>query len=91
MNIAEYTATARFRGRPSGKVTAISDSAVGAAIAAPAPCTARAVSSHAWPVANPPSSEASEKTSRPAMKIRRRSSRSPDRPPSSSSPPNATA
>jgi len=40
MPIAEYTATARLRGRPSGNVTAISDSAVGATIAAPAPCTA---------------------------------------------------
>ena len=41
MAMAEYTAVARVRGGPSGKVTAISDSAVGAAIAAPAPCTAR--------------------------------------------------
>ena len=91
MAIAEYTATARLRGRPSGNVTAISDSAVGAAIAAPAPCTARAVISQAWSVARPPASEASTKTSSPAMKTRRRSSRSPARPPSSSSPPNATA
>ncbi len=91
MAIAEYTATARLRGGPSGKVTAISDSAVGAAIAAPAPCTARAAISQAWPVARPPSSEASTKTSSPAIKIRRRPSRSPARPPSSSSPPNATA
>jgi hypothetical protein len=72
-------------------VTAISASAVGAAIAAPAPWTARAASSQAWPVASPPSSEASTKISSPAMKTRRRSSRSPARPPSSSSPPNATA
>ena len=47
MNIAEYTATARLRRGPSGKVTAISDSAAGAVIAAPAPCTARAVISQA--------------------------------------------
>jgi hypothetical protein len=91
MAIAEYTAIARLRGGPSGKVTATSDSAVGAAIAAPAPWTARAVISHVWSVANPPSSEASENTSSPAIKIRRRSSRSPDRPPSSSSPPKLTA
>jgi len=57
---------------------AMREAAVGAAIAAPAPCTARAVISHAWSVANPPSSEASAKTRSPAMKPRRRSSRSPD-------------
>ena len=91
MAIAEYTAIARLRRGPSGKVTAISDSEVGAAIAAPAPCTARAVISQAWSVASPPSSEASTKTSRPAMKTRRRPRRSPDRPPSSNRPPNATA
>ena len=91
MLIAAYTPIARLRGGPSGKVTAISDSAVGAANAPPMPCTTRAVSSHASLVANPPSSEASEKSRIPAMKIRRRPSRSPDRPPSSNSPPNASA
>ena len=91
MAIAEYTATVWVRARPSGKVTATSDSAVGAAIAAPTPCTARAAISHACPVASPPSSEANEKTSSPAMRIRRRPCRSPALPPSSSSPPNATA
>jgi hypothetical protein len=89
--IAAYTPIARLRGGPSGKVTAISDSAVGAANAPPMPCTTRAVSSHSWLVANPPSSEASENSRRPAMKIRRRPSRSPDLPPSRSSPPNASA
>jgi hypothetical protein len=67
-------------------VTAISDRAVGAAIAAPAPWMARAASSHAWSVANPPSSDAPAKTRMPVMKIRRRPSRSPDLPPSSSPP-----
>ena len=89
--MAAYTPMARLRGGPSGKVTAISDSAVGAANAPPTPCRTRAVSSQTWPVANPPSSEASEKTRMPAMKTRRRPSRSPVLPPSSSSPPNASA
>ncbi len=89
--IAAYTPIARLRGGPSGKVTAISDSAVGAASAPPTPCRARAPSSQAWSVANPPSSEASEKIKMPAMKIRRRPSRSPDLPPRSSSPPKASA
>ena len=57
--MAAYTPIARLRGGPAGKVTAISASAVGAANAPPMPCTTRAVSSHAWLVANPPSSEAS--------------------------------
>ena len=51
----------------------------------------RAPSSQAWPVANPPSSEATENSKMPKMKIRRRPSRSPDRPPSSSRPPKASA
>ena len=63
---------ARLRGGPSGKVTAISDSAVGAANAPPTPCAARAASSQAWLVANPPSREASENSTMPAMKTRRR-------------------
>ena len=43
MLIAAYTPMARLRSRPSGKVTAISDSAVGAANAPPMPWTTRAV------------------------------------------------
>ena len=89
--IAAYTPIARLRGGPSGNVTAISDSAVGAANAAPMPWMTRAPSSHAWSVANPPTSEASVNSKMPAMKTRRRPSRSPDLPPSSSSPPNASA
>ena len=91
MLIAAYTPMARLRGGPSGKVTAISDSAVGAANAPPTPCRTRAVSSHSWLVANPPSSEATENSKMPKMKTRRRPSRSPDLPPSRSSPPNASA
>ena len=56
-----------------------------------APWMTRAPSSHAWPVANPPSSEASVNSKMPAMKTRRRPSRSPDLPPSSSNPPKASA
>ncbi len=89
--IAAYTPMARFRGGPSGKVVVTSASAVGAVIAAPAPCTARAASSQAWVVANPPASEAAENKRMPAMNTLRRPSRSPARPPSSSSPPKASA
>ena len=59
MLIAAYTPIARFRGGPSGNVVVTRDSAVGATIAAPTPWIARAPSSQAWLVANPPSSEAS--------------------------------
>ena len=82
---------ARLRGGPAGKVVAISASAVGATIAPAAPCTTRAASSHAGVVANPPASDAAENSTRPATNIRRRPSRSPARPPSSSSPPKARA
>ena len=47
--------------------------------------------SEAWLVANPPSREARENSTMPAMNIRRRPSRSPARPPSSSRPPKASA
>ena len=90
MDTPAYTPIARFRSFPSGKVTAISDSEVGAANAPPMPWTTRAMSSQAWSVAKPPASEASANSAMPTMKIRRRPSRSPDRPPSSSSPPKAS-
>ena len=89
-----FVAASLLGGLATGQAWLITARAVqgaGAAIAAPTPCTARAAISHPWPVASPPASEASEKTSSPAMRIRRRPSRSPDRPPSSSSPPNAMA
>ena len=66
------TPSARLRGAPIGKVVAISARAVGAASAAPAPCTARAESSHHSEVAKPPTSEASENSRMPVMKTRRR-------------------
>ncbi len=86
-----YRPIARLRVRPSGNVVAISDSAVGATMAPPAPCTTRAASSPAGDVASPPARDAAENSSSPAMNIRRRPSRSPSRPPSSNSPPNASA
>lgn len=44
--IVAYTPIARFLGLPSGNVVAISARAAGAITAPPAPCTARALSSH---------------------------------------------
>src|SRR5258706_308511 len=72
---------ARFRGAPSGNVVVISARAVGAIIAPPTPWAALATSSQASDVAKPPNSDARENSSRPAMKIFLRPSRSPDRPP----------
>ena len=89
--IAAYTPIARLRAGPSAKVVTISASAVGATSAPPTPWTARAASSHAWDVAKPPASEAAEKSTSPAISTRRRPSRSPARPPSSSNPPKVTA
>ena len=91
MLIAAYTPIARLRGGPSGKVVVTSDSAVGATMAAPTPCSARAPSSHAWVVANPPSSEATANRTMPAMNTRRRPRMSPARPPSSRRPPKVSA
>src|SRR5499433_2779153 len=66
MLIAAYTPIARLRGRPSGNVVATSDSAAGATMAPPTPCRARAPSSQAWLLANPPSSDAAENRITPA-------------------------
>ena len=63
MDTPAYTPIARFRSFPSGKVTAISASEVGAANAPPMPCTTRAMSSQAWSVAKPPASEPSANSS----------------------------
>jgi len=76
---------------PSGKVTAISDRAAGAASAAPVPCSTRAVISIQDWVASPPSSDAMVKIAMPARSTRRRPRMSPARPPSMSSPPKVTA
>jgi hypothetical protein len=71
------------------KVTASSDSAVGASRAANAPCAARAASSTAKLPADPPSADASAKPVSPIKKVRFRPMASATRPPTSSSPPKA--
>jgi hypothetical protein len=78
---------ARFRLRPSGKLVAMSDSAVGEAMAAPTPWAPRVRMSHVSLEARPPNSEATAKMAMPAMNIRRLPNRSPVRPPNSSRPP----
>src|SRR5579862_78009 len=86
-DIAAYTPIARVRAGPSSNVSPMSDKAVGAAIAAPHPWTARDATNHADVVARPPASDALEKSRRPATNIRRRPRTSPRRPPNSSRPP----
>ena len=57
-------------------------------IAPPAPCTKRAAISIPWLDESPHTAEAAVNTPRPVRNIRRRPTRSPSRPASSSSPPN---
>src|SRR5438445_12479955 len=59
-------------------------------MAAPAPCTTRAMISHVELVASPPAKEPAANNRTPPTNIRRRPNRSPARPPSRSSPPNAS-
>src|SRR5262249_15826404 len=66
-------------------------SALGAASAAPTPCTVRAASRYHSAVARPPTSEARPKTAMPVTKTQRWPRMSPARPPSSSKPPKASA
>ncbi len=82
---------ARLRGPPSGKVEAISAKAAGEAMAAPAPCRARHATSHEGTAASPPSREAVANRAMPTRNVRRCPNMSPARPPSSNSPPNASA
>ena len=89
--MAAYTLRARVRCLPSGNVAAISDSAAGAAIAAPTPWSARAVIKQPSLVARPPNSDESENTRIPLMNSRRRPKISPGRPPSCKKPPNVSA
>src|SRR6202043_2434579 len=79
------------RSGPSRKVSAIGGSAVGATIAAPMPCAARAMISQVSLVAKPPASEPSVNTTMPGTNIRRRPNRSPARPPRNSNPPKVRA
>lgn len=72
------------------KVVVSNDSAEGASSAAKAPCSARAPKSSPDPVAAPPSPDAIAKPTSPIMKVFFRPTMSAIRPPSSSSPPNAS-
>jgi hypothetical protein len=83
--------SALFRSGPSRKVVVTIERAAGEMIAAPIPCTARAAISTAAPDASPHVSDASVNRIRPATNIRRRPSRSANRPPSSRNPPNVIA
>ena len=85
-----HTPSALLRGAPIGKVVAIRASAVGAASAPPAPCTARAVEQPPFGVREPAENEPMTKSRMPAMKMRRRPKMSPRRPPSSSRLPKAS-
>ena len=78
---------AQFRSRPSEKVTARIESAVGATSAAPNPWSARAPINSSCDWARPARSEAPENNASPVRKIRRLPSRSPSRPPRSRNPP----
>src|SRR5919201_1768451 len=88
---APHTPSAMLRSRPSVKVVERIDSAAGVITAAPRPWNARAEMSDASDHARPAKSEASEKTTRPARKIRLRPSRSAARPPSNRKPPKTSA
>ncbi len=85
--IAANIAVAALRAGPFGKVVAISARAVGDAIAAPTPCSSRAVTSVASFQARPHRIEAMVNSATPTMKVRLRPMVSPRRPPSSISPP----
>ena len=85
--IAPNTAVAMLRDGPFGNVVAISARPVGVAMAAPIPCSSRAVTSVASSQAMPHSAEAMVNSATPTMKVRLRPMVSPRRPPSSISPP----
>ena len=88
---APQTPSAMLRSRPSAKVVVRIESAAGASSAPPRPCVARKAISDASDHAKPASSELTVKRAMPAMKRRRRPSRSAIRPPSSRKPPNMIA
>ena len=88
--IAANTAVAALRAGPLGNVVAISARPVGEAIAAPTPCSSRAMTRVLPSHATPHRIEAMVNSATPTMKVRLRPMVSPSRPPSSSSPPNAS-
>ena len=88
---APQTPSAMLRSLPSEKVVIRIESAAGAMIAAPRPCTARAPISDVSLHASAARSDADVKTTRPEMNMRRRPRRSAARPPRSRKPPNTSA
>jgi hypothetical protein len=84
---APQTPSALLRSAPSLKIVVTIESAAGEMIAAPSPCAALAAIS--WPsvAAKPAAREATATSISPAMKTRRRPSRSAVRPPSRRKPP----
>ena len=83
---APKRASARFRAASSGALVVSRASTLGAAIAAPAPCRARARTSWVGVCARPPSSEKTVNMLSPISNIRSRPRTSPRRPPSSRRP-----
>ena len=82
--------SALLRSAPSVNMFRTLDSAAGMSIAAPSPCTARiAIRNASLPASEAPSEAAVNKPS-PAIRIRRRPSRSAARPPSRRKPPYAS-
>ena len=88
---APHAPSALFRSAPSGKLVIRIESAAGVIAAAPTPCSARAATRAPSDQASPASSEARANNPTPAMKTRRRPSRSAARPPSRSRPPKVRA
>ena len=78
--------SARARSRGSVKVVVRMVSVAGASIAAPRPCTARAITSASAPGARPHTRLASVNSVSPQTNTRRRPYRSAARPPSSRKP-----
>jgi hypothetical protein len=85
--IAANTAVAALRAGPLGKVVATSARPVGEAIAAPTPCSSRAITRVGSSQATPQRMDAMVNKATPTMKVRLRPIVSPSRPPSSISPP----
>ena len=84
---APQTPSALLRSAPSLKIVVTIESAAGEMIAAPRPWAARAAISCPSVAAKPAASEATATSISPAMKTRRRPSRSAVRPPSRRKPP----
>ena len=82
---------ARVRSAPSGKPVVMRDSAAGATMAAPAPCTTRAAISSTGSWARPPARLARANAISPMTNMRRRPRRSAARPPRIRRPPNEMA